>query len=42
MLDTTVPKGTVVFIIYIISNPYYLIEELELCLSLSNLKRNYP
>lgn len=35
MLDTTVPFGTVVFIIYIIyiiSDLYYLIEELELCL----------
>lgn len=32
MLDTTVPEGTVVFIIYIISDLYYLIEELELCL----------
>lgn len=32
MLNTTVPKGTVVFIIYIISDLYYLIEELELCL----------
>lgn len=33
MLDTTVPFGTVVFIIYIISNLYYLNEELKLCLS---------
>lgn len=32
MSDTTVPFGTVVFIIYIISDLYYLIEELELCL----------
>lgn len=32
MLDTTVPKGAVVFIIYIISNLYYLNEELKLCL----------
>lgn len=32
MLDTTVPKGTVVSIIYIISNLYYLNEELKLCL----------
>lgn len=32
MLDTTVPFGTVVSIIYIISNLYYLIEELKLYL----------
>ena len=32
MLDTTVPFSTVVSIIYIISDLYYLIEELKLCL----------